>query len=85
MKLFLAASDLIGFVAISTSAALASSLLSLLQLTVRYLLQLLEKIVRFFRTWKPKMPVTFIRAEKNGTKWYRLSVGRYSLMIGKAK
>lgn len=83
MKLFLSGLDLIGFTALSITGALAASALSLLRLTVRYLLQCLEKIQRFFRQWKSKMPAIISRAEKNGTKWYWVKIGNWSLMIGR--
>ncbi len=83
MKSFLFGLDLIGFVALSTSAALVSALLSLAQLLLRYLLRLIEKILKFFRLVKQKMLATISRAAKNDTDWIVIRFGKFSILLGK--
>lgn len=83
MKYFLLGLDLIGFVALSTSAALVSALLSLAQLLLRCLLRLIEKILKFFRLVKQKMLAIISRAEKNDTDWIVIRFGKFSILLGK--
>ncbi len=83
MKYFLSGLDLIGFVALSTSAVLVSSVLSLAQLLLRYLLRLIEKILKFFRLVKKKMLATISRAAKNDTDWIVIRFGKFSILLGK--
>ncbi len=82
MKLFLFVSDLVGFMAISTLAVLASLLSSLLRLILVTLIRIVSKLVRALRQLKTNF-VEITTASKNGTKWHRLRIGNYSFMIGR--
>lgn len=82
MRLFLSSLDLLGFLALSISAGLASSVVSLSRWIMSAFLTQLSKLVRALRSLKMKH-MEFMTASKNGTKWYRLRVGSWSLMIGR--
>lgn len=82
MRLFLSSLDLVGFLALSISAGLASSVVSLSRWIMTAFLTQLSKLVRALRSLKMKH-MEFMTASKNGTKWYRLRVGSWSLMIGR--
>lgn len=83
MRYFLLGLDLIGFVGLSTSAVLVSLVLSLAQILLRYLLRLIEKILKFFRLVKQKMLATTSRATKNDTDWIVIRFGKFSILLGK--
>lgn len=82
MKLFLFVLDLVGFLAVSISAVLASSVVSLFRWILGSSVELASKLARVLRRLKVKQ-LEFMKAEKNGTKWYRLRIGRWSLMLGR--
>lgn len=82
MRLFLSVLDLVGFLALSTLAALVSLVVSLSRWIVSAFLAQMSKLVRALRSLKMKH-MEFMTASKNGTKWYRLRFGSWSLMIGK--
>lgn len=82
MRLFLSSLDLVGFLALSISAGLASLVVSLFRWIMSAFLELVSKLVRALRRLKMKK-MEFMTASKNGTKWYRLRIGSWSLMIGR--
>lgn len=82
MRLFLSVLDLVGFLALSISAGLASLAVSLFRWIMSAFLEMVSKLVRALRSLKMKH-MEFMTASKNGTKWYRLRVGSWSLMIGR--
>lgn len=82
MKQFLFILDLVGFLALSTLAVLASLLSSLLRWILAILIRIVSKLVRALRRLKTNF-VEITTASKNGTKWHRLRIGSYSFMIGR--
>ena len=81
MKLFLFVSDLLGFLARATSAvlvALVSSLSKIIIQIIIYLIATMRKITI-------KIPLQISKIEKNNTQWYRVQLGKYSILFGRAK
>jgi ABC-type nickel/cobalt efflux system permease component RcnA len=80
MKYFLFVSEIIGFVAISTSAVMVSLAFSFLRLTLSYVLKLIAMVLRFLSALKMK---TFQRTTKGGSDWLVVRIGKFSILLGK--
>ena len=81
MRLLVLSADILGFLALSIGAVVGSICSSLLGLTLREV----AKIGRFLQSHLQSMTncLHLSTAEKNGTKWYRLTIGSWSLMFGR--
>ncbi len=82
MKLFLFASDLLGFTALSISAALAASVSSLLRSILKYFLRSARWIISRCRGLRQKMQSPVTRARKNDTSWLVIKIWRLSFLVG---
>jgi len=80
MKYFLFVSEIIGFVAISTSAVMVSLAFSFLRLTLSYALKLIAMALKSIHSFSQNV---FTRTTKNGTNWLVIRLGKFSILLGR--
>lgn len=81
MRLFLLGFvDMIGFVALCTSAVLVSLVLSLFRLSTVVFLAVGEKIWKIFR--RLNQITTMTRTHKNGSNWIVVRIWKFSFLLG---
>ena len=80
MKYYLLISEIIGFVAISISAATVSIVSSFLRLIMSYPLKLAAAILNFIHKFSQQ---AFTRTNKNGTNWIVIRLGKFSILLGR--
>lgn len=80
MKYYLFVSEIIGFVAISTSAATVSIVFSFLRLTLSYVLKLIAIVLNYIHSFSQN---AFTRTNKNGTNWLVIRLGNFSILLGR--
>ena len=80
MKYFLLVSDLIGFVALCTSAVLASLVLSVARFLVILVLRLINKFWNLIIKLRKEV---FSTATKADTRWIVIRLGKFSVLLGK--
>lgn len=82
MRLFLSGLDLIGFMGVCTSAALAASVLSLLRLTLNAFLKWKEQISESLRRLHSTQIVSMTRTSKSGSNWIVIRAWKFSFLVG---
>ena len=80
MKYYLFISEIIGFVAISTSAVMVSIVFSFSRLITSYVLKLVATVLNSIHKLSQNV---FTRTNKNGTNWIVIRLGKFSILLGK--
>jgi len=80
MKFYLFVSEIIGFVAISISAAMVSLVFSFSRLTLSYVLKLIAMVLSSIQSFSQN---AFTRTNKNGTNWLVIRLGKFSILLGR--